>query len=124
MHQRVALRGGAGYDDRLPSMPPFMFVEKHQVYGDLGVIAFGAYNAFGLIGSEKGGVAVVLEKPSKAVLATKDIPWDPSARSIEFNRIVELIQKYGGTKKKAIPSGRKSAFVDELVSEGYGVRGL
>jgi len=124
MHHRVALRGGAGYDDRLPSMHPFMWVENHQILGDLGVIAFGAYNAFGLIGSEKGGVAVVLEKPSRSVLATKDIPWNPSQRAAEFNRIVELIGRYGGTKRKSIPTGRKPAFVDELVAEGYEVRGL
>ena len=122
MHHRVSLRGGAGYDDRLPSMPPFMFVESHQVFGDLGVIAFGAYNAMGLIGSEKGGVAVVLEKPHKSVLATKDIPWDPPARAREFNKIVDLIQRYGGTKKKSIPQGKKSSFVDDLIFDSYDVR--
>lgn len=124
MHHRVAMRGGAGYDDTLPSMKPFMFVENHQTFGDIGVIAFGAYNAFGLIGSEKGGIGIVLEKPHKAVLATKDIPWNPAKRAVEFNRVVELIKKYGGSPKKAIPDSRKQAFVDELVSEGYGVRGL
>ena len=123
MHHRVSMRGGAGYDDRLPSMLPFMFVESHQTLGDLGVIAFGAYNAMGLIGSEKGGVAVVLEKPNKSVLATKDIPWDPPARAREFNKIVELIQRYGGTKKKPIPQSKKSSFVDDLIFDGYSVRG-
>jgi hypothetical protein len=104
-------------------MPPFMFVENHQVFGDLGVIAFGAYNAFGLIGSEKGGVAVVLEKPHKSVLATKDIPWNPPARAQEFNKIVDLIQRYGGTNKKSIPQSKKSSFVDDLIFDGYNVRG-
>lgn len=122
MHHRASLRGGAGYDDRLPSMHPFMFVEKHQTLGDLGVIAFGAYNAMGLIGSEKGGVAVVLEKPDRAVLATKDIPWNPPAREREFNKIVELIQRYGATKTKPIPSSKKSSFVDDLIFDGYQVR--
>lgn len=121
---RIALRGGAGYDDTLPSMIPFMFVENHRTFGDIGVISFGAYNAMGLIGSEKGGVAVVLEKPYKSVLATKDIPWRPDLRAEGFMRVVELIEKYGGTHKKAIPQNRKSAFVDELVAEGYEVRGL
>lgn len=124
MHHRVAMRGGAGYDDRLDSLPPFMFVENHKTFGDIGVIAFGAYNAFGLIGSEKGGIGIVLEKPHKAVLATKDIPWNPAQRAVEFNRVVELIKKYGGSSSKAIPASRKSAFVEELAGEGYGVRGL
>jgi len=124
MHHRISLRGGAGYDDRLPSMPPFMFVENHQVFGDLGIIAFGAYNAMGLIGSEKGGVAVVLEKPTKTVLATKDIPWDPPARAKEFTKIAELIQRYGGTKNKPIPQSKKPSFVDDLIFDGYGVRGV
>jgi len=122
--ERARMSGGAGYDDRLRSLPPFMFVERHETFGDLGVIAFGAYNAFGLIGSEKGGVGIVLEKPQKAVLATRNIPWDPQARAIAFDRATELIRKYGGTAKKAIPQSRKNAFVDELASEGYEVRGL
>lgn len=124
MHRRVALRGGAGYDDSLPSMPPFMFVEAHETLGDLGVIAFGAYNAMGLIGSEKGGVALVLEKPNKAVLATMDIPWNPAKRAVEFNRLVEKIQKFGGTSRKSIPAHRKQAFIEEVAGEGYAVRGL
>lgn len=123
MRDRVELRGGSGYDDTLPSMHPFMFVENHQTFGDLGVISFGAYNAFGLIGSEKGGIAIVLEKPSKAVLATKDFPWRPDLRTEEFARVVEQIKKFGGTSKKSIPASRKQAFVDELIGEGYGVRG-
>jgi hypothetical protein len=124
VRHRVSLGGGAGYDDTLPSMIPFMFVENHQTFGDIGVIAFGAYNAYGLIGSEKGGVAVVLEKPTRGVLATKDVPWRPDLRAEEFMKVVELIQKHGGTRKKAIPQNHKSMFVDELISEGYEVRGL
>lgn len=124
MHRRVALRGGAGYDDGLPSLPPFMFVEAHETLGDLGVIAFGAYNAMGLIGSEKGGVALVLEKPRKAVLATMDIPWDPAKRAVEFNRLVEKIRKFGGSATKPVPHRRKEAFMNEVAGEGYEVRGL
>jgi hypothetical protein len=105
-------------------MHPLQFVERHERFGDLGVIAFGAYNAFGLIGPEKGGIAITLEKPNKAILATKDFPYRPDLRAQEFDRIVELIKKYGGTSKKAIPAGRKSAFVDELAGDGYGVRGI
>lgn len=123
MRDRVELGAGSGYDSDLPSLPPFMFVENHQTYGDLGVIAFGAYNAMGLIGSEKGGIAIVLEKPHKAVLATKDFPWRADLRADEFARIVEKIKKFGGTSKKAISAGRKPAFVDELIGEGYDVRG-
>lgn len=123
MQYRVRSRGGAGYDSDLPSLPPFMFVENHQTFGDLGVISFGAYNAMGLIGSEKGGIAIVLEKPRKAVLATKDIPWRPDLRAEEFNMIVEKIKKFGGTSKKSIPTSRKPAFTDEIIGEGYEVRG-
>lgn len=122
MTDHVRMGAGSGYDSDLPSLPPFMFVENHQTFGDLGVISFGAYNAFGLIGSEKGGVAIVLEKPSKAVLATKDIPWDPPARARELNKIVSLIQRYGGTDKKSIPDAKKPSFVDDLIFDGYDVR--
>jgi hypothetical protein len=118
------MSGGHGYDDRLPSKGQFTFVERYETFGDLGVIAYGAYNAFGLIGPEKGGIAITLEKPNKAVVATKDFPYRPDQRAKAFDRVVELIKKYGGTSKKAIPQGRKSAFVDELVGEGFGVRGL
>lgn len=72
--------GGAGYDDTLPSKKPFMFVESHDRRNNIGIIAFGAFNAMGLIGSEKGGVALVSEDPP-SVLATLDIPWKPEERA-------------------------------------------
>ena len=72
---------GNGYDEKLPSILPFMWVEEKRPIPKGGaVISYGAYNAFGLIGSEKGGVAIVSEDPP-AVLATIDIPWDPPARA-------------------------------------------
>lgn len=82
---------GPGYDDRLKSMPPFMWVEAYERIGDLAILAYGAYNAFGLIGPEKGGVAVVTEAPEKNVIATKDIPYDQAARAREFRQIVKLL---------------------------------
>lgn len=119
---RTALRGGAGYDDTLHSIPPFMWIERHETLGDLGVIAFGAYNAMGLIGSEKGGVAVVQEKPHKSVIATKDIPWNPSKRNEEFNKIIQMMREYGASVKRSIPASQKPEFAEWLASEGYGVR--
>lgn len=129
---RTALRGGAGYDDRLPSMHPFMFVEHHEVLGDFGVIAFGAYNAFDLIGSEKGGVAVVVEAPAdaRAVVATKDIPWNPSARAAEVALVTRLVKSFlkpskrDGKKVMILPSAHADEFAQTLQNEGYTVRGL
>ncbi len=112
---------GPGYDLDLPSLYPFMYVERHETRGDLGVIAFGAYNAFGLIGPEKGGVAVVLEKPNKAVLATRDIPYNPVGRNIEVMRILKLIGEFSGGRK-SITMSRRSAFMDILAESGYDVR--
>jgi len=116
--RRIRLSGGAGYDDTLPSEKPFMFVERHERRGDLGVIAFGAYNAFGLIGSEKGGVGVVLEKPEKSVLATKSIPWNPAARDVEVDRVMDTIEEFS-LGKASIPMNRRPLFVDWLVENGY-----
>ena len=79
---------GAGYDETLPSRAPFMFIERHETRGPVGVIAFGAYNVFGLIGSEKGGVAIVMESPVADVLATKDIPWKPDERKVVTDRLL------------------------------------
>ncbi len=104
---------GPGYDMDLPSTPPFMYVESHEELGDLGVISFGAYNAMGLIGSEKGGVAIVFEEPVKGVFATKDIPWDPKARAHEAERVTEIIEeilkpsKRGRQAVKILPQGHR-----------------
>lgn len=85
--------GGAGYDDTLPSEKPFMFVEHHdqcKKAPNVGIIAFGAYNALGLIGSEKGGVAIVCEAP-KQVLATLDIPWSPVGRKAVADQLLAAV---------------------------------
>lgn len=80
---------GAGYNETLPSRKPFMFMERYKTRGPVGVIAFGAYNAMGLIGSEKGGVAIVMEPPMAAVIATKDIPWKPTKRRALADRLLK-----------------------------------
>jgi len=97
-----------------------MWVERHERIGDLGVLAFGAYNAFGLIGSEKGGVAVVFEHPERAVLATKDIPWDPDARDEEVERLVPFISSMGQLRP-ATPA-QLDQLVENLRNGGYEVR--
>lgn len=114
---------GPGYDLDLPSLPPFMYVERHTRIGDLGVIAFGAYNAMGLIGTEKGGVAVVLEDPP-SVIATKDIPWDPVGRLAEAREIEAFIRSRAGGKDRPIPQDRREDFLYGLRDRGYGVRGI
>jgi hypothetical protein len=58
---------------------PFMFVEATGRKGGLMLIAYGAYNAYGLIGPEKGGVALVNEVRHD-VVGTLDIPYDPARR--------------------------------------------
>ncbi|MEN6549932.1 MAG: hypothetical protein ABFE07_28145 [Armatimonadia bacterium] len=113
---------GYGYDESLPSEPPFEWVEGHErIQIDksktLGVLAFGAYNACGLIGSEKGGVAVVVEAPERAVIATKDIPWKPKERAAELKRIAGFIRDGRELLKK---SGQ--VLVRELQDTGYAVR--
>ena len=76
---------GYGYNESLPSQKPFMWVEQETwlddttATRDVGVLSFGAYNAMGLIGSEKGGVAVVHRDPH-FVIATRDVPHNPVAR--------------------------------------------
>ncbi len=112
---------GPGYDDRLPSVPPFMWIERTEAIGDLGVLAFGAYNAFGLIGPEKGGVAVVFQHPERTVLATKDIPYSPNARDEALVDLVEYMSSLGPLS----PAPREA--LDKLVAHletfGYDIRG-
>lgn len=103
---------GYGYDESLASMPPFMWVERHERVGDLGVIAFGAYNIFGLIGTEKGGVAIVHED-KKFVIATKDFPHDPAARAEEVKRLLV---------SKALKERAPQRIMDALGAAGYDVR--
>ena len=78
-----------GYNMELPSSPPFMYVERHEKRDRLGIIAYGAYNAMGLIGPEKGGVALVLEPPDAAVVATRDVPYDPKERAAVIERLLK-----------------------------------
>lgn len=95
---------GAGYDERLPSLKPFMFVETHARRGSVGVIAFGAYDAYGLIGTEKGGVAIVIEPPAAAVLATKAIPWKPDGRVAVAERLLKA-KTAAGVVRRAVNEG-------------------
>jgi hypothetical protein len=61
-------------------------VEEYARKGRLGLIAFGAYNAFGLIGPEQGGVALVDEK-LRQVLGTIVVPYSREKRGVIFERI-------------------------------------
>lgn len=114
-------RNGPGYDTSLPSMKPFMWVESHTKVKcgnvTLAVLAFGAYNALGLIGTEKGGVAVVTEEPSKHVLGTKDIPWSPAGRTEAAASMVEFIKKHKRSLAK-----NANALVAEFTRLGYDAR--
>jgi hypothetical protein len=60
-------------------MAPFWYVEEVARKGKFMLIAYGAYNAMGLIGPEKGGVALVDEKAYQ-VIGTKDVPYNPRGR--------------------------------------------
>ena len=48
---------------------PFVGVEFDKTVGDFRVITYQAYNAFGLIGSECNGIAILNEKQKDVVLA-------------------------------------------------------
>ena len=111
----------APYNDRLPSAHPLQWVESHDRIGDLGVLTFGAYNAFGLIGSEQGGVAVVFEAPERAIIATKAIPYKPQERNDEAIEVIEYIKAEIGERT---PVSREAleAFVAFLKSRGYEIR--
>lgn len=85
-----------GYNCGRPSMRPFSFIEARKVFKgrlpsgrkiEVALIAFGAYDAFGLIGPEKGGLAFVAESPERAVLATRDIPYDMARRKSAFDAL-------------------------------------
>lgn len=80
----IYLRGdepvvASGTRDTGVNMPPFQYVEAVATRGDLGLIAHGAYNAYGLIGPEKGGVALVNRK-AHDVVGTLAVPYDPARR--------------------------------------------
>lgn len=61
------------------NMAPFWYVEEIARKGKFALLAYGAYNAFGLIGPEKGGVALVDEEAYQ-VIGTKDVPYNPRGR--------------------------------------------
>ena len=81
---------GYGYDESKPSMPPFMWVERKERVGRYAVLSYGAYNALGLIGTEKGGVAIVNEV-ERGVVATRDIPWNAPGRRQEVDALLALV---------------------------------
>ena len=91
------------YDMNLQSMKPFMWIERHVHIPitdkdapkgvTMGILAFGAYNAFGLIGPEKGGVAIVIEEPERATVATRDIPYSMARRDIEVDRLLRAVAR-------------------------------
>ena len=88
---------GYGYNENLPSQKPFMWIEQEtaipdtKACRDIGVLSFGAYNAMGLIGTEKGGVAVVHRGPN-FVIATRDVPHDAVARQKLHAEVVAALR--------------------------------
>ncbi len=86
------------YDTTLPSDGQFMYIEsKREITfcgdGELRVIAFGAYNAFGLIGPEMGGVAVI-DIRRRSVVARKTVAHSSAKRDCEFTGTVKLLEDY------------------------------
>lgn len=111
------------YNPNRPSMAPFAFVESKNVFeghapgkpekpGKLALIAFGAYNAMGLIGPEMGGVALVMEAPKRAVMATKTIAYSMQKRSAATAAICKTVN--------ADPSGNKAAALLHAVQADEG----
>jgi hypothetical protein len=80
---------GGTYDTGV-NLPPFQYIEAYGRKGDFALIAFGAYNAFGLIGPEQGGVALVNEK-KKNVVGTIVIPYNREKRWDMFQQIYHAI---------------------------------
>ena len=74
------------YNMSLPSKHPLEWIEQEFFSNGLGVISFGAYNAFGLIGPEGGGVAIV-NTIDPSIIAIKTIPYSIDKRKIEFENI-------------------------------------
>ncbi|HDL84724.1 MAG TPA: hypothetical protein ENH11_00045 [Candidatus Acetothermia bacterium] len=88
----------------LPNKLPFMGIEHEQALeiegiGTIRVLAFGAYNARGLIGTEKGGVAIAHEEAA-FVVGTKDIPWDPVGRLQEYEEVVAFLKSFKAEVEK------------------------
>ena len=101
------------YDMSLPSLNPFMWIECKINLGDIAILAFGAYSAFGLIGPEKGGVAVVHEKGKRFVIGTIAIPYDMRKRAIEAEKVAFVLEPI---------QDDPSAIVDVLNKRGYFMR--
>lgn len=106
------------YNAERPSMSPFEFVERYEAFEGraskggrfvVALISFGAYNALGLVGPEKGGLAFVLEAPERAVIATRDIPYSMGQRDRAFR---ELLAGIKGRRDKA------EALRDAVKAEG------
>ena len=88
---------GYGYNENLPSQKPFMWIELEtwlpntDVCENIGVLAYGAYNALGLIGSEKGGVGIVHRDPNY-VIGTHDVPHNAEVRAKLHATVVEILE--------------------------------
>ncbi|MFA5525639.1 MAG: hypothetical protein WC992_02330 [Acholeplasmataceae bacterium] len=70
----------------LPSIPPFMFIEADKEIGNFRVLAFGAYNAMGLIGTEGAGVVICQQSPP-SVVSILTIAYNAPKRLEVFNSI-------------------------------------
>lgn len=103
--------GVAPYNDSLPSLIPFMWVESRDLVHDhFEVIAFGAYNMLGRIEPGEGGVAIVHEETAN-VLAVKTIPDKPDERNEEARRVITQIY-----------SGKPEHLWQYFRNEGYDLR--
>ena len=85
------------YDTSKPNAHPLQWVEIEHTFSlpqvpDLKMIAFGAYNAFGLIGPEKGGLAIVVDGDKKFIIATFDIGYSMRKRAEAFERVKSEIE--------------------------------
>lgn len=116
----------ARYNMNLPNKKPFMWIEHEEVIkltedDAIRVIAFGAYNAMGIIGTEKGGVAIVHDDPN-FVIATKDIPWSMLKRKIEFEAVVKLLRELLDDRPEHGGVGSRRALVSACTVRDYDVR--
>jgi len=118
---------GSGYDMSLKSKPPFMYIENEQ-YGlelkgsglpelKMGVIAYGAFNARGLIGPEQGGVGIVA---MDSVMATKAVPYRPDLRQKLLEETVRIIRGY--TEREDNSTDTFLCLLHDLNEAGYHVR--
>ena len=86
------------YDQSKPSYLPFQWVELEHEFDftncpHLKLMAYGAYNAMGLIGPEYGGLALVIDDPQhRFAIAKKFIPHSMLGRSVAFQAVVLALQ--------------------------------